>query len=184
MPDRFSEEDADGMLDGGPLPPALAALRSPAHPAELHGEEAAVAAFRAARTATPPRTNRRARLVGRALTVKVLVAGAVLAGSGLAVAAATGTLPGPFPITPAATDPAEPGRVVHDRPTREPHPRPPAPHRTAPPPATPGASAPGPGNGNGWGQGHGTGKPSKEPKPPKPPKPSKTPKDNPPKPPK
>jgi hypothetical protein len=179
MPDRFSEEDADGMLDGGPLPPALAALRSPAHPAELRGEEAAVAAFRAARTATAPRTNRRARLVGRALTVKVLVAGAVLAGSGLAVAAATGTLPGPFPISPAATDPAERGRVVHDRPTREPHPRPPAPHRTAPPPATPGAS--GPGNGNGWGQGHGSGTPSKEPKPPKPPK---TPKDKPPKTPK
>lgn len=178
MSDRFSEADADRMLDGGPLPPTLAALRAPAHPVELGGEEAAVAAFRAAREAKPPQPSRRARLLGRALTVKVAVAGAVLAGGGLAVAAATGTLPVPSPVAPATTDPAEPGRVVHDRPTGEP--RPAAPPRTAPAPATSNTGGPGNGNGNGngWGQGHGTGKPSKEPKPPTPTKdkPTKPPK--------
>ncbi|GIF62400.1 hypothetical protein Ais01nite_04350 [Asanoa ishikariensis] len=175
MTDR--DPQLERMLEGGPLPPALAALRSPAHPAELRGEEAALAAFRAARASAPPAGRVRARVVGRALVVKVAVAGAVLAGGGLAVAAATGTLPSPSSTRPPATDqraPGRPGGVVHeDRPTVAPHPA--TPPVTSAPPVSPGAT-PGNGNGNGWGRGHGTGKPSKSPKPTKKPKKSKEPK--------
>jgi len=173
--DPLTDAELERMLDGGPLPPALAALRSPAHPAELRGEDAALAAFRAARAPAPP-ARRKARVIGRALVVKVAVAGAVLAGGGLAVAAATGTLPTPSSTRPATTDqraPGRPGGVVHERPTVVPHP----PATTAPPvspggsPGGPTGGPPGvtPGNGNGWGRGHGTGKPAKPPKPPKPP---------------
>ncbi|GIF74995.1 hypothetical protein [Asanoa siamensis] len=182
MADPRDDAALDRMLDGGPLPPALAALRAPAHPAELRGEEAAVAAFRAAREPGPvatPAAARRARIVGRALAVKLAVAGAVLAGGGLAVAAATGTLPVQSPVRPATTDPtgpARPGGVVNE-PGRAPH----APAGVTPP-ATPGPTTHGPGNGhsngngNGWGRGHGSGKPSKDPKPTKEPKASKEPK--------
>ncbi|GAA1898645.1 hypothetical protein [Asanoa iriomotensis] len=164
MRDPLDDADLDRMLDGGPLPPALAALRAPAQPAELRGEEAAVAAFRAARQveSAPPRRARLVgrALVGRALAVKVAVAGAVLAGGGLAVAAAMGTLPVPGPDKPPASDPhgpTRPGGVVNEQPTQAPQPPP-----GGTPTATPQPTGPaGAGNGNGWGRNHGTGQPSK-----------------------
>ncbi|GIF78314.1 hypothetical protein [Asanoa siamensis] len=106
-PDRAA---AERLLDGAhadtPLGRVLTHARGPAGPHELLGEGAAVAGFRAADRAPAPSRARRA--VSRVLAVKVAVVGALLTGSGLAVASVTGTLPGvtrdeprPAPVVPA-----------------------------------------------------------------------------------
>lgn len=87
----------------------LSAAAAPATEGELAGEQAAVAAFRAARPVPGPRRARRAKV----LTMKVAaVAAGVVAASGVAVAAATGHLPSrpgggnPAPVTSAPASPA------------------------------------------------------------------------------
>ncbi|WP_067450987.1 hypothetical protein [Actinomadura macra] len=94
----------------------LAAAAAPARPEELTGEDAAVAAFLAARPARPVQaagalgSSRRARshvrrlaALPRVMVVKILVGVAILVASGgVAVAAGTGHLPGQDP-TPAPT---------------------------------------------------------------------------------
>lgn len=75
----------------------VASVRAPGWAGELAGEEPAVAAFRAAHAAAPPR-----RMFARLLAVKVLAGGVVLAAGGYAVAAATGAVPAP-PIGPDRT---------------------------------------------------------------------------------
>jgi hypothetical protein len=112
------------MLDGdGPWPPGLADLRAAAQaaarPDEVAGEETAVAAFRAAYATPAPAGH---RLLGRFVGVKLAaVAAAVLAGGGLAVAAATGTLPVPGGDSPQrpvpSVSPASPGRGSSPRET-------------------------------------------------------------------
>ena len=86
-------------------PPALqrlvVAVRAPAQPGELAGEDAAAHSFRAMRYVTPPR-----RTLTRVLAVKVAAGTAVLVAGGYAVAAATGAVPGPsFVPGPVATTP-------------------------------------------------------------------------------
>ncbi len=95
---------AERMLTGhrrrGPRPliDLLSAASAPAHAAELAGEQAAVAAFRAAAqpTAEESAINHRARKPR--LAAKLVVAGgaaAFVSVGGLALAASTGTLPAP-----------------------------------------------------------------------------------------
>jgi len=107
-------EDLERALDGsGPWPsdlaPLVAAVRAPASPGELAGEETAVAAFLQAR-AEPAHPVR--RTLARALAVKVAAGVAVLAAGGYAVAAASGAVPAPPFVperapAPAATTPAK-----------------------------------------------------------------------------
>ncbi len=107
---RVRRDTAERLLAGqpaGPLPLArvLGAAAAPASVRELAGEPAAVAHFRATRTgsaATHRRAEFRPALVKTAVaslfTVKVLtgVAVAAAATGGVALAAATDTLPGPL----------------------------------------------------------------------------------------
>jgi hypothetical protein len=103
--DRLNRASVEHVLDGHPAAPASRALtvlvaagRAPAHRGELAREESAVAAFRAARACAQtaaavgsPAPLRRS--LTRMLTVKGVAAATVVAGGGLAVAAATGALP-------------------------------------------------------------------------------------------
>ena len=91
------------------LAPLVVAVRAPAHPGELAGEDAAAGSFRAMRDAAPPHPMR--RTLARVLAVKVAAGAAVLVAGGYAVAAATGAVPGPpflpsFAPDPAVTTPA------------------------------------------------------------------------------
>lgn len=100
---RLSRRDAEHLLDdpaasGHPLGPVLDAARQPARAEELLREEAAVAAFHAARL-TPVTVSRRSSVpmspLGRLAAAKATVATAAvvaLTGGGIALAA-TGTLP-------------------------------------------------------------------------------------------
>jgi hypothetical protein len=97
---RGADQHADGRLDA-----VLRAAAAPAHPAELAGEQQAVAAFRAAATAAPRRS-----ILARILTVKVLVIGSVAASTGV-VLAVSGVLPPTSPERPAGP-PAELPAVV------------------------------------------------------------------------
>jgi hypothetical protein len=105
---------ADNGLSGADLSGAvldlLAAATAPAHPHELAGEDAALAAFRRPGRA-PVRKPRRRALLAKLLTVKVAAAFAVSAAGGVAVAAAAGTLPdlpGRSGITARPEPPAPP----------------------------------------------------------------------------
>jgi hypothetical protein len=83
------------------LTPLVLAVRAPALPGELAGEDAAADFFRSMRDAAPPR-----RTLPRVLAVKVFAGAAVLLAGGYAVAAATGAVPGPsFSPVPAVTTP-------------------------------------------------------------------------------
>lgn len=97
---RGADQHADGRLDA-----VLRAAAAPADPAELAGEQEAVAAFRAAAAAAPRRS-----MLARILTVKVLVIGSVAASTGV-VLAVSGVLPQPWPERPAGP-PAELPAVV------------------------------------------------------------------------
>ncbi|WP_207229916.1 hypothetical protein [Krasilnikovia cinnamomea] len=103
---RLGLDEADRLVAGdqpGPghegLGQLLAAARAPASPRELAGERAAVAGFVAARQrAVPidvPKGTRRVRVPVsvRAVAMKVAAGFAVLAATGTAAAATTGTLP-------------------------------------------------------------------------------------------
>ena len=114
-------------------PPALqrlvVAVRAPAQPGELAGEDAAALSFRATRYVTPPR-----RTLSRVLAVKVAAGATVLVAGGYAVAAASGAVPGasfvPGPVAttpgPGSPDPhgtvdeRGPGGVPGADPTRRP----------------------------------------------------------------
>lgn len=74
----------------------IAAVTEPAHPRELAGERAAVAAFRQARRLSPSPSRRRSTVPGlaaRSLAAKVVISIGVLSFGGIAVAAETGSLP-------------------------------------------------------------------------------------------
>ncbi|PRX04952.1 UNVERIFIED_ORG: hypothetical protein CLV66_106221 [Actinomadura viridilutea] len=102
----FDRAAAERLLDGAadgrravddPLARLLAGAAAPARESELAGEEAAVAAFRAAsaaRKAAPRGTGRRRLALSRVFTAKVAaLALAGVVGGGVAVAAGTGSLP-------------------------------------------------------------------------------------------
>ncbi len=120
----------DDLLAG-----VLRAAAAPAHPGELAGEEAAVAAFRAATArveTAPARPSALRRVVAKALTVKAAVAVAVVGSAGVVLAASGGVLPTPWstvpPVeqtqTPTSTAPAVPGPSART-----------GPHATTPAPA-------------------------------------------------
>ncbi|SCF34059.1 hypothetical protein GA0074696_4609 [Micromonospora purpureochromogenes] len=118
---RMDQETVERLLVGPvvdpydgpePLVRLLTAVRAAPHPGELRGESAAMHAFRSARAGvplpapSPARSFPLARLAG----LKVALAGlAVAATGGVALAAATGTLPGPLhrdaPVTPPSAAP-------------------------------------------------------------------------------
>jgi hypothetical protein len=175
---------AAGAADGhDALRALLSAAAGPARPGELAGEDAAAAAFRAARAQSTARRSRWAA-VPRYATVKVAVVAATLAafGGGVAVAASTGHLPGQSPA-PASSHHRTPKQSWHrgDRvpsPTlvpraTPPHPKPsPSPkgkpqHGRTTPPGQANNRSPkakkthpskGPGNGNGSSNGSSNGK--------------------------
>lgn len=112
---RRDQRTAERLLGGAPASPAngsaggsadghdalralLSAAAGPPRPGELAGEDAAAAAFRAARARPAARRSLWAA-VPRYATVKVAVVAATLAafGGGVAVAASTGHLPGQSP---------------------------------------------------------------------------------------
>ncbi|MBP2329173.1 hypothetical protein JOF56_009558 [Kibdelosporangium banguiense] len=105
---RIDRHTAEHLLRGEPvraraagsdaLRELLAAASAPAQEGELAGEQAVLAAFRAARLASVPQLRRRSMLIKTALakllTVKVAaIAVTAVATGGVTVAAATGNLP-------------------------------------------------------------------------------------------
>ena len=118
---RLSRRDAERTLtdpagSDSALGTTLAAAAGPARPAELRGEDAAVAAFHASRLAAPSPTRDHyvspTRLAGRATTRLVVAAGAVLALGTGGLAVATGVqlddLPGlTSDATPSTARPSD-----------------------------------------------------------------------------
>lgn len=94
------------------LATALRAAAAPAHPEELTGERAALAAYTTARLGPVPETRRQSMFksaLAKVLTVKAAVVGiAVVGASGVALAAGTGALP--WSGTPA--DPPAPSKAA------------------------------------------------------------------------
>lgn len=180
---RTAERLLDGARDHARLHALLSAASAPARPEELAGEDAALAAFKAA-----PRPARRSRLdaVRRSLTIKalVLIGGSlILTGGAAAYAAMNGHLPGRAPAPAPApahdektsTDPqhSTPAAPLSERPSASGSPgesRSGAPARQRPsapgkqPPGGPGDDHGSPpqensGNGSPPGQNSGNGKP-------------------------
>ena len=109
--DREGRTSVDDLLgESGMTPADQAALRvllapaaAPATPAELRGETAVLAAFRSVRPALAPepavlRSRRGPKVrLARAMSIKAAIAAITVVGmGGVAVAASTGTLPGPI----------------------------------------------------------------------------------------
>ena len=153
----LDQATADRLLDGsgaGPLSDLLTAARAPGSVAELAGEAAALAEFRAAteaaalsrRDAASPRRHEapgQRSVLRRFITVKAAsIAAAVLLG-GVAVAATTGVLPlplGPAPVT-SSSGSAVPNPSTPTRPSEGSTPGSPDPSTTPTGPASPGATA-------------------------------------------
>ncbi|NKZ04912.1 hypothetical protein [Actinomadura latina] len=112
---RLDQHAAERLLDGAgghaPLHALLSAAAAPGRPAELAGEDAAAAAFRAA--PAPARASRRA-VLRRFLTAKViaLIGGTILLTGG--VAYATGHFPGQEPAPAPSPSHSEHGGDGHD----------------------------------------------------------------------
>ncbi|MGW4528795.1 hypothetical protein [Amycolatopsis sp. NPDC004378] len=123
---RLERRTAEELLDGSPggrdhaLNALLAAAAGAASEAELRGEHAAVAAFRAARLAPVPRPRRRSMIkiaLAKLLTAKFAVAAAATAAvtaGGVAAVAASGTFPG-SPDSHSASTPASAGDSAKSR---------------------------------------------------------------------
>ena len=134
---RTAERLLDGADGHARLHALLSAAAGPARPEEFAGEDAAVAAFRAA---PRPAQKSRVAVLRRFLTVKalVLVGGSLILTGGAAYATITGRLPGQDPApspTPTLHEQGGAGRdsvpVTRSSPT-EPHSNPPS----ATPPTT------------------------------------------------
>jgi len=89
----------------GQLAAVLRAAAAPAHPEELAGEQAALAAFRDAAVLdpvpVPPRPSMLKRALAKLLTVKALIIMAAAGSTGIVFGATGGALPGPWSGTPA-----------------------------------------------------------------------------------
>ncbi|MFF0318724.1 hypothetical protein ACFYPH_29295 [Micromonospora sp. NPDC005252] len=133
-----SRAPAASQAAADPLARLLAAAAGPARPGELAGEEAALAAFRAARAAAPePAAARRPR--SRRLTTSALAWIGALAATATAGAAfaAAGLDRAPDPVPPApssapptASDPAATAATTPTAPSRSASPGPPSPTGT------------------------------------------------------
>ncbi|MFC4054758.1 hypothetical protein ACFOY4_34155 [Actinomadura syzygii] len=117
-----------------PLDALLAAAAAPARPDELAGEDAAVAAFRAA---PRPARQSRAAALRRLLTIKVvaIVGGSLVLTGGAAYATITGRIPGHSPTPPAS--PSDYDRDGHRSPRVRYTPSPPPSRWTPTPTPTP-----------------------------------------------
>jgi len=94
-----------------PLDAALRAATAPGHAEELAGEDAAVAAFRAAAPVPAPR---RRPLLARVLTVKTLVIGVSAASTAVVLVVVAGVLPFLPSEEPSSTPPASPSVVTNE----------------------------------------------------------------------
>lgn len=123
-PRRIDRDTAEHLLDGDPavlcrvgrLAAPLHAVRAPAHPDELVGEQAALAAFQAAADLSPVPQPRRLSMLkialAKLLTVKASATIIAATGAGgVALAASTGALPNPLVDTPAVHVPATPTAI-------------------------------------------------------------------------
>ncbi len=141
-PRRIDRETANRLLDGDPdalsragrLAAPLRAARGQAHRLELAGEQAALAAFRAAADLAserrPPRKSMLKIALAKLLTVKAAAVAAATGLGGVALAAGTGVLPNPL-FGPPATPPATHAPATH---------APATPVPATPAPATPGTT--------------------------------------------
>ena len=105
---------AGGPASGDPLTDLLALAAAPARRHELAGEQAALAAFRAARLVPAVRPRRPSMIkttLAKLLTLKAAAVLAATAAGGVALAASTGTLPNPLSDT--TSKPATTGHVGH-----------------------------------------------------------------------
>jgi hypothetical protein len=105
----------------GSLEPVLRAAAAPAHPAELAGEQEAVAAFLAAAPAP-----RRRSFLARVLTVKAMVIAGVATSTTVVLAAVSGVLPAPWPQQPSVPPADNPPAIITT--TSQPAMTPPAGH--------------------------------------------------------
>jgi hypothetical protein len=115
MRTRHGPGGPDDGRDHHLLTELLAAATAPARGGELAREEEVVAAFRAAHRPPVLQTQRRSMIksaLAKLLTVKAAALATAVAGvGGVALAASTGTLPGPSDKAgPAASAPQSPGR--------------------------------------------------------------------------
>ena len=105
-----------GTRSGGsdPLVALLTLAAAPAGDHELGGEQAAMAAFRAARLASavqPRRPSMTKAMLAKLLTLKAAAVLAATAAGGVALAASTGTLPNPMDTTRHTTQSSGDGHV-------------------------------------------------------------------------
>lgn len=107
-PPRVDRDTAEQLLAGpGPVASVLRVAAAPAHADELAGEEAAVAAFRAAEVDTPAaRPSALRTVLARVVTVKAGIVLAAAASTGIVLAATGGVL------TPWSTTPDSPPPVT------------------------------------------------------------------------
>ncbi|MEZ0094824.1 hypothetical protein [Streptacidiphilus sp. EB129] len=115
---RIDHDTAEQLLGGAgagtavghdALAGLIAAAAAPAADGELPGEQAALAAFRAARLAPVPPSRKRPMLTSavlRLLSAKVVAAALATALGGVAVAAATGNMPAALGGRPVRSGPA------------------------------------------------------------------------------
>jgi hypothetical protein len=110
-----AERLLSGSLDDDhPVGRLLAAAAGPTRPEEIAGEAAAVMAFHGARRAAMPAapvTHRPRRRTGRALIPIAAGVAAAVAAAGIALAAGTGVLPGPW-VNVDSPDPQAPATVI------------------------------------------------------------------------
>jgi hypothetical protein len=104
QPARGDNRHPDGDLapgaDSERLAAVLRAAAAPAHPDELAGEEAAMAAFRTAADTAPGRPSLVRTVLAKVLTVKAVIVLAVAGSAGVVVAATGGVLPTPWSAGP------------------------------------------------------------------------------------
>ncbi|MBB4905896.1 hypothetical protein [Actinophytocola algeriensis] len=124
--DRQPGGDLPTGLDSDRLAAVLRAAAAPAHPGELAGEEAALAAFRVAAATVPSRPSMLRTVLAKVLTVKAVILLAVAGSAGIVVAATGGVLPTPWSAAPPAAESstAAPAPTSADRSTEAGAPRP------------------------------------------------------------
>ena len=124
--DWWFPEDVTAASGNERLDAVLRAAAAPAHPGELAGEEAAVAAFRAAAAVetAPSRPSVIRTVLAKVLTVKAVIVLAVGGSAGIVLAASGGVLPAPWSATPQAPPAPVPLTTTTPAPSAEPE------HRT------------------------------------------------------
>jgi hypothetical protein len=99
--DRDTVEHLVAGTGVGAVASVLRAAAAPAYRDELAGEDAAVAAFRAAATVEPGRQPVFRKAIAKALTIKVAIVLAIAGSTGVVLAASEGALPMPWSNSPA-----------------------------------------------------------------------------------